>query len=398
MKNKISRNSEAIETLSCSLQKTFKLIKVILFLLAIIFFFSNIYWVEEGTVVIHSRFGKILTKNGAPAVTPGGPYFALPYPIDKITKIPTTMQNISINEAFWINDQASEQQTSDIKTDTRKNQSFLIPGIDGSLITGDKNIVQGQWSVNFQLDYYSETSNIGNSAELFAKNVGSMQNAERIVASAMKRAIIATVAELSVDDFVRGDIDNNKIKENVMRTLKSLNTGIVINQVAPTIYAVPKVLTGDFQAVNLAQSDKASQIERAKRFREKILNQTIGYNAQRVIDAINTYDKNTKKITKNERLIQEKEISNILSSSESGGEVSELLNKAIAYKSKTLERMKGKAKQFEKLSDIYNKNPEILKQHLFKKTLDILARNASFYYLPSDENKTIYIENKAGGE
>lgn len=71
-------------------------------ILALIFLFSNIYWVEEGQVAIHTRFGRILEKGNHCTVMPRGPYFALPYPIDRIIRIPTGIGKVAVDKAFWV--------------------------------------------------------------------------------------------------------------------------------------------------------------------------------------------------------------------------------------------------------------------------------------------------------
>ncbi len=392
--NRFSETENSLEILSLSLQKGFKILRFIIIILAVFFLFSNIYRVEEGTIAIHARFGKILKKNGTCAVKSGGPYFAFPAPIDTIIKIPTTMQSVSVDKAFWMdNNSESELQIIEKqqnKRDDRPSMSYLAPGIDGSLITGDKNIVQGQWSVNFQLDYNSNLHENNNSPELFIQNVGTMKNAGIIVRNAVEQAIVNVVAQLTVEEFVRGDIDNKLIIKNAMKILDSLNTGIRIVHLSPERYTVPKWLTDDFQAVNRAQSEKASQIETAKRYRSEILNESAGADFQKIIDAISTYEKEFSKMTPIEKMAKEKIISFLLRSREMGGSVSEIINDSIIYKTQTVEFVKGSSNRFEKLFEQYKENPAILRNRLMQDTFQkVFSGNVKTFYLPPDRKKKV---------
>jgi regulator of protease activity HflC (stomatin/prohibitin superfamily) len=265
----------------------------------------------------------------------------------------------------------------------------LTPGYDGSLITGDKNIVQGKWSVNFQLNGVSDS----NAPELFIKNVGNMQKARFIVTRAVEQAIVKVAAQMTVENFVKGKINNELIKKYSNRILDLLQSGLQINHISPETYSVPRLLINDFQAVNLAQSEKASEIEEAKRYSSEVLNETAGSDFQQIINAINSYDKKQAEMSLLEKNSGLEKISTLLNSPETGGRVSELLNNSKIYRTQTVEFVKGSSGRFAKLLEQHSQNPNILRNRLLQDTFEaVFSGNVKTYYLPTDKNKKIYID------
>lgn len=371
------------DILSASLRKGLRILQLLMLVLAVIFLFSNIYWVEEGFVGIHCRFGKISGSDEF-AVSPGGPYFALPAPIDRVIKIPTTMQNVAVDKAFWV-EETTESANSGDADDRRENNDYLVPGTDGSLITGDRNLVQGQWAVDFQLDRAKLKD--------FINNISTMENARKLVCDAVEQAVVKVVAQLSVDDFIRGNIDNEKIKSYAGEILKKLDSGISINNVAQKRYTVPKLLLYSFQSVNRAESEKASLIERAKRYRSAALNEAAGRDFQSIIDAVNEYEKAVQAKDANKIAAADRDITDKFSNLVSGGEASQALDSARIYKTQTIEEVKGSAMRFAKLLEQHSHNPVILENRLLQDSLQsVFSGNVKTFYLPQDESKTIYLD------
>jgi regulator of protease activity HflC (stomatin/prohibitin superfamily) len=89
-----------VESISIALKSGFFILKFLMIILGAAFLLSNIFWVPEGFVAVQTRFGSFVGPSGKMVIKPGGPYFALPYPIDNVIKIPTTIANIKSENTF----------------------------------------------------------------------------------------------------------------------------------------------------------------------------------------------------------------------------------------------------------------------------------------------------------
>jgi regulator of protease activity HflC (stomatin/prohibitin superfamily) len=169
----------------------FRLVRVLMLLLGVLFLFSNVYWVPEGTVAIQTRFGRIVGGRRAVVRGPGGPHWALPHPIERVTRIPSTVQHLSIQRPFH-----GEKLWTELSGRGNAGTASLVPGRDGSLVTGDQNLVQGTWDVRYRLDYTPGESAPG--VADFARNVGSMALASNLVQRETEAAVVRIVAGTSV--------------------------------------------------------------------------------------------------------------------------------------------------------------------------------------------------------
>ena len=105
----------------------FVYVKWILLLLFIIYLFSGFYKIERSEVGVITRFGKIINKRVMP-----GLHYKLPFPIDKLYKVPIKqVETIEIND-FGTNYWNEEGRAANF---------FRLTGLDPYCITGDNNII-----------------------------------------------------------------------------------------------------------------------------------------------------------------------------------------------------------------------------------------------------------------
>jgi len=374
--------ASCLDSLSRALNVGFRVLKIFMMVLAVVFVFSNIFWVPEGTVAVQSRFGKILGENTASIRPPGGPYIALPYPMDKIIRIPTTIQKIALFNAFW-----SEKETVEPTFDDRPKTRGLRPGVDGSLVTADKNIVQGIWVIHYKLDFGTGDLSGGAPVTHFIRNVGSMERAGKIIRRIAHAAIVHLVSQTNVAEFVAGRIDNNDIKRIIATQLTQLNTGLKVTNVSASQYAVPKVLLPDFQAVTHAESQKALDIEKASRHRVSTLNELAGSGWQELLDAVKRHEQtlqNTDKAKEHKAFEAAKEI---FLAEDTGGFIKQILDEARSEKTASIQRARASAARFAELLPSYRKNPNVLESQLVQDTVKEIWSDPSVeaLYLPQGQ-------------
>ncbi len=355
-------SNNSIDILNIALKRA---IGMLLLLMVIIFGFfvvSNIFYVQEGSVGVQLRFGKIMGNDNY-IINPGGPHIALPSPIDRVLIFPTTLQSVTLDNEFYYS----------INEDSYNRE--LLPGRDGSLITGDKNIVHGKWAIDYQID-------IAN-LDKFAANTGSIEAASELIKSAVAQGVIRIVSQTSVDDFIKGNINNEAIKSIAQNNLDKANSGIVLKHVTSTTYEVPRELLAAFLFVNDSESTKATRIETAKKYREAKLNQIAGGAWQDIVNAINEYETGTKK----------KSLSDIFSQNRLSGDISRILNDAQNYRTTQVQGVKSGTERFNQLLAEYNANPNILKNCLLQDAIqELMSGGVKKYYLPNTKDKTIYID------
>lgn len=174
--------------------------------------------------------------------------------------------------------------------DNRGISWTLIPGYDGSLITADKNVVQGKWTANYQIIMGEDNTVSPQAASDFALNAGYMAYAEQFVRQSVTQAILKEVARTPVDDFIKGRINYDALRSCAQQFLDRLNTGLRIGNITGERCTVARCLQDDFRAVTQAESEKAEHIEAAKCYRTETLNETAGADFQTIIGAIADYD------------------------------------------------------------------------------------------------------------
>lgn len=349
--------------LDVALHKGSILLRVVLAVLAISFCFSNIFWVEEGTIAIRSRWGR-LQDSGGHFLPPGGPYFALPAPIDRVIRIPTTLQNVAIDDAFY----ATQRHA-------------LVPGIDGSLLTGDKNLVQGQWTADFQIDITQ--------VHQYLLAVGHLDQAALLIHRAMEQAIVKTVGGMTVDDYIQGRIDSEAIQTAAQDTLDALACGLRLVHVTPKTYNVHPRLLSYFALVNQAQSEKASDIEEARRYREATLSETAGPRYTDLLATLDTLGPDTPL----DPAAPRPTIVGAPDGPEPSGVFAEIINAARTYRTRTTEQARSAAARFQLLLAQHRRHPDILRNRLQQDAIQqIFSGDVQTFYLPPGPHKTLYLE------
>lgn len=355
----------SIDSLSQALNVGFRVMKLLMIGLGIVFLFSNLYWVPEGSVAVQSRFGDIVGNGGGAVRQPGGPYLAFPYPMDTVVRIPTTIQKVTLSKAFW-----SEAETIDPTVDDRPETQSLRPGIHGSLVTADKNLVQGIWAIHYKLGTDSVDAVRGSSVMDYIRNVGSQQRAEALILRLAEGAVVRVVARTDVARIVAGRIGNREIKRLIIADLKRLRAGITITNVSTSQYAVPKVLEVDFEAVNQAESQKALAIEKASRHRVSTLNELAGGGWRELLDAIHAYETAMRREDIDEERRAFEAAKDLFDSAQAGGAVKQLLDEARSEKTATIQRARASAARFNQLLPAYEANSRMVKRQLIEDTIN----------------------------
>lgn len=361
-------DSESARALEESLKSTFGILKYVMLTLLAAFCLSGLYFVEEGTVAVHTRFGNIINGQESGVIEPGGPYFAFPSPIDEVIRIPTTLQEINLQKVFWTHN-------------------------DEPLLTGDKNIVHAKWSATFRVQHDAAGGQNHAAPLLFVKNTGTMKNGRIVVENVLEQAVVQIVAQSRVEDFYQGKIKTGAVRCLAQQALDRLRSGITLTSVALRDRTVPQEVSGDFQAVNRAESEKASKIESAQQMRAKTMNRVAGSGYPILLDTLKDYERAKK--AGDDKAIRDIEttINDLLLGDEVGGKVAAAIQDARTYHTRTVQTLRGAAGRFQEMLALYNENPDLFKHRQTQDGLERIFRgDIKSYYLPPGDDKTLYLE------
>ncbi|MAX27282.1 MAG: hypothetical protein CMJ19_22525 [Phycisphaeraceae bacterium] len=366
----------AAQSLADALQFCFTALKVIMVVLVVVYFGSGFFNVESNKTAVQLRFGKII-KSDLPS---GGPYFALPYPIDEVIPVELTERVLDVKKAFWFeyDDKRDAGKTIDEMAESRMGP--LNPVKDGSLITGDANIVHTQWSLTYQVsDPTAYVENVGDDKKL----------AHKLVELAAEQAIVKNVAQLTADDLLKGVTNAESIKNHMQGTLDGMKTGLEVKTVSITQMTVPLSTRPAFQAVLNAENEKAREIESAQEQRVNILSTAAGEAHDQLLSLVEKYEFAVDNHTEGAELDAiNNELDTVLNAlnidnTPISGEVAGIINEAQVYRTSIVEKVQSEAQKLEQLYDQYQQSPRIIQQRLIQ--------DARREILSSDMNETFYV-------
>ncbi|MHC4996676.1 MAG: SPFH domain-containing protein [Planctomycetota bacterium] len=361
--------------------------------------------VEDGYVGIRLWFGQVYGEPGQQVLEPGGPHFGLPDPLGRFIMVPTRPQTVKIDEAFWFWMPPDVLENQNLDQMVSMSDQDLRPDRDGSLITGDKNIVHGRWSIEYkvnELEAVDFVRNIGLSdLESDTDETGEqlvrdpMYRAHQFVRSAAEQVIVREVARVTVDDFVLGEIDKGRIQTGIQNVLDENDTGLLVTQVLVENFTAPLRTREAFKKVSEAESDQAQNVEIAYTEASKILNGVAGSGYGPLLGAINDYEAVRRVHGKDtpEARAADARISALLEEGQVEGAIATVIAEAVAYRSRAKEDIRAEADTFRTLLPRYLANPKIVMDRSWQDTFQhIMSRDVEVMYMSSDPNQTLYLE------
>ena len=417
------------KSLADALNVSFGVLKFVMIAMIIFYFFSGMTKVNEGTVAVRTAFGAVQGDRSRQVLEPGGPYLWWPEPVGQFIIVPTSVQTVTLDESFWFGVPPADRT----KRLEEMEGDDLIPGRDGSLLTADRNIVHAQWEANYRItDPVKFIENVGftNNAPADAmdeRRYNFLPPAQRplfgsrqMVRFAVERAIVQVAAQTMADEFVRSNVNRERIVRLAQEEMEQLGSGITISQVLLKQPTPPLKVRGAFQAVSQAESERAQMIDTARQEATQILNSTAG-GAYRGLDlAINFYESARRSGDEQAIALGEKIINDLLdrvppiealqplvnhpqvhpdalqqalSGGELGGAVAEEIAEAKRYRTEVVAEVRRQAETFQALLPQYMQNPRIFMERRWQTVRqDILAGDVETHYYPSSPNKIMEIE------
>ena len=186
-----------------ALQSSFKVIRVLMVVLAVAFLGSGITKVDIGEQALLLRFGEFKRPLGP------GLHFAWPNPIDRIVKVDVSKNVTITSDVGWSTAEGGEPQDS----------FSYDPNLDGYTLTGNGNTVHIKAVMNFSLE---------DSEKAIKAYAFNFDNATNFLQSALDNAVYHASANRSALDAEKRKMDSdgnrfgNTLEEDIRNRIKKV--------------------------------------------------------------------------------------------------------------------------------------------------------------------------------
>ena len=264
----------ANQSLRDALRITYKLLQLGIFVVVLLYLFSSAQAIRESERGVATVFGRIVETDLEPGLR-----LSFPYPIGELIRVRTGSKVIQESQAFW---PESGRAGDSIENLPIRNQ--LDPATDGSHITADGNIAHTRWNIVYTR---SEPSR-------FITNI-LPNDEEPIVHSIVRRAIIATIAGVTIEELLKSTTDDGstvaaRARRAAQIELDRLGSGLRIEQLTLEDRIPPATLRRAFNEVQSAQSRANKAIEDARTISAETLRSVAGLGAERLFGLIEQYE------------------------------------------------------------------------------------------------------------
>ncbi len=214
--------------------------------LIVLYFVSGIYKIEQSEIGILTRFGKVVDD----AVLPGL-HYALPYPIDNITKLPAKQMDTLI-----VNDFIPDNYERGSRVETFVLTSRLMP----YAISGDNNILNIYLLVKYT---------IASAHNYLLHN----NDVKKLISNMAAKVVIHTLAAMPVDDILTSG--KKRIEDSVRLALQAeldaLEAGVAISFVEIREVTPPDEVQRSFDEVIQADVEQKRNKNEAETFKNNTL-------------------------------------------------------------------------------------------------------------------------------
>ncbi len=374
----------AQQSLADALRVCFLLLKFVMLTLLAIYCVSGLFNVRQQEKAVRLLFGRIVGGEGRQVLDPGGPYLAAPFPIMQVVRIPTSPRDLSIDRAFWYevdpNNPAAPPQAR-----------ALSPERDGSLLTGDANIVHVRWTLTYAVKDPIK----------FVTHVGDQATAEQLVLAATEQAVVRAVGQITADQASKGVVNADVARGLAQATLDAMLTGLELLTLTPAKPVFPVSVQSAFDAVTNADATRGRLITQAQETRNRVLQEAAGGAWPALWQRVQAHelalqgsdpaavDATGKAL---DAALDTLQVADARSGEvrQIGGEVSRLLYDARSYRSNVVQEITAEASTFNRLREQWRSNRGVIEAaYLREARLKVLSNARETFWTPAGQ---LYLE------
>ncbi|MFM8733718.1 MAG: SPFH domain-containing protein [Pirellulales bacterium] len=367
----------AQQSLAEALAVSFGILKLAMLAVLVAYAFSGTFSVGSNEVALRLRFGDYVGGPGE-RVLERGTYLAAPFPIEQVIKVDTRPMTLSLDREFWYETGLRDQGMTRDQIRTSRARP-LDPLKDGSIVTGDVNIVHARWTVTYRV-----TDPVA-----YVTNVGDKPLGESLVRCAMQQGIVQAVAQQPADELLKGVVSRETATAVAQRRLDEMAAGLTIDQLALDKVSAPVSVIASFDAVTTAETDRDQRILAAQQDRARILGEAAGEGSEKLLDLLDRFERASEAGSPTEAAAVERDIDQAIGElrvdgAPIGGEVARVVNTAKTYRTQVVEKVKGDSETFVRLLPQYEKNPRIILSRLWEDARETILTGdvETFYTVP----------------
>lgn len=320
-----------------ALRVTFFLLKVTMAFIVVLYLLSGSFSVKQGQKAVKLRFGKVVGDESNRVLGPGA-HFALPYPLEQVQFVDTTKRELKLSKSFWY-EMAGDTVSQVNSVNEVAPMRALNPEKDGSLITGDANLVHARWSVIYEI---VDPVRFLQNSPLPAPGQTPDAAAENIVRTVAEQGIIQAVGQIAADDFIKGSTNKEFAAKYAQAALDKADVGIRIVDITAERTRFPGSVQNSVNSVVSAEQQRAKQVDEAEKDSTDTLVNAAGSAYPLLIDLIEQYEiasaaKDAAKIAELDKKLDEALTSLKIADAqgnvtEIGGQVAQLITSSTSYR------------------------------------------------------------------
>lgn len=396
----------AQQSLSDALRVSFGLLRAVMVILVIAYLFSGIYQVGEQEEAVVTRFGKVVTDSQGIDRKAQGLHFGWPFPIDNVITVPVNERPIDISQTFVYEGEGGARP--------------LNPEADGSLITGDANIVHARFTATYQItDSPAFIRNFGDPDGLTTEtfNLETMEGrqsvevtrtgleiAEALITNMVESGIVHAVAGETADEVIGGRFSADRAKAVAQKRLDNLDVGITLTNIAMRLPEMPPSVKDAYELVSQSEATRSTLINQAESERTRLLGEAGGKAALPIngqdgplVSLLKEYELATS-LDDTERLAElDAQLAEVFENLaldvdgetyDIGGQTATIINNALIEKSQITQKIKTEAETVLELREAFENDPELFKERRWQYvTREIFSEDSGIelFYAPSGQ-------------
>lgn len=275
-------------SLVAALRGGFNLLRVFMIVLVALYIWSGVFQVNENEQGLIARFGKLRTheKEGqrTPVFGPGW-YVALPRPFDQQIRVPGTMQQLTTTHFLFRH--GPDEQGKRLEEILPVGAQNLTPGQDGAMLTGDRNLSHGRWTVRYRI------TDPADFVEHIPGDPDDPNGFSPLLERLFESAIVRDVAGRTVDAVIREEISSmqNSVQNRLQASLDRLQAGVSVIAVEADTIEPGGLVREAFIDVTNAENQSQAMRDRAREQAAEILNAVAGGldTREAILSAIRAY-------------------------------------------------------------------------------------------------------------
>jgi regulator of protease activity HflC (stomatin/prohibitin superfamily) len=372
----------AQESLVRALRASFQILRVLMVVLVVLYLLSGAFSVGTGEQGLIVRLGRLRPAADGKTVLKPGLHFAWPEPFEQRILLPESKLSLEIT-TFLFRRSAENAYNTNLAEIVPKDAE-LKPGVDGTMLTGDRNLSHGLWTIEYRID----------DAEEFVRNVGETPQAlEPLLQRLAESAIVDEVSRRRVEEVTYEAVESvaAAVQTLLAQSLADLHTGVSVVKVSALTIEPGRVREERLEVVK-AENERKTEESRANQQATETLNRMAGPAYKTLLEHINAFGAAQAAGADAERLEQlRRPIDAALDTA--GGQVAATLNEARTNANRISSNVRAEYEEFSYYLKQYKKYPLLTALNLWVKMREAVLGNREneILFVPQGDEIEIWV-------